>query len=62
MENPKNVAHAIWSCKLAQDVWGLCSRRLQKCIIEEKPFKEVFTYLCSYMNEEELEEIVVTTQ
>lgn len=61
LDNTANVAHALWSCNSAQDVWGLCSWRFQKSITEEKLFREVLEFFFN-MSQEELEEFAVTAQ
>lgn len=53
----RTVTHALWSCILAQDVWGSCSKRFQKGLVMEKPFKDVLSYLFSILNEEEIEDL-----
>lgn len=60
--NPKFVSHIVWSCSSVQDIWGLSSRRIQKCRIEESSFREILDHLFFYITDEELAEIAMKTQ
>ncbi|XP_042944554.1 uncharacterized protein LOC122278431 [Carya illinoinensis] len=57
---PEFVIHALWSCKSAQDVWSSCSRRLQKCSVDETSFQNFLSYFFSTIPKEIPDEVAVT--
>ncbi|KAG7941775.1 hypothetical protein I3843_16G063500 [Carya illinoinensis] len=57
----ESIEHALWECKAARDVWGMCSRKLQKSYISNQTFKELLFSLLDTAEEEILIEMAVMT-
>ncbi|XP_042979990.1 uncharacterized protein LOC122310179 [Carya illinoinensis] len=62
LNDTKTVSHALWSCKAAQDVWYLNSRRLQKLSISEKSFRDLLELMLDQLSLEESCEVAVTSK
>ncbi|XP_042988729.1 uncharacterized protein LOC122316264 [Carya illinoinensis] len=45
--------HALWSCVSVQDVWSLCSRKLQKGVVRDYDFKELWSHMISALDSKE---------
>ncbi|XP_035547375.1 uncharacterized protein LOC118348911 [Juglans regia] len=60
LAEPETAIHTLWSCRAAKDVWGSCSRRLQKCGMEGSTFQQLLTQFFSSKPAEVLEEIAIT--
>ncbi|KAG6642613.1 uncharacterized protein LOC122276927 [Carya illinoinensis] len=59
-QEPESVMHALWSCNSVQDVWGVSLRKLQKGVVMENNFKELWTLLIADLESEELVEFAAT--
>ncbi|XP_042950258.1 uncharacterized protein LOC122282367 [Carya illinoinensis] len=59
-QEPESVMHALWSCTLVQDVWGLSLRKLQKRLVMESSFKELWVHLLSVLEDDELDAFAAT--
>jgi hypothetical protein len=51
----ESVSHIIWECQLAQDVWGGCSRKLQKMACRGRGFTFVFEKMVDTCDKKEME-------
>ncbi|XP_041016184.1 uncharacterized protein LOC121258707 [Juglans microcarpa x Juglans regia] len=60
--HPESVAHALWTCSVAQDVWSMGSRRMQKLCMQDGSFKEIFMPVLIQLYPLELIEIAVTAK
>ncbi|XP_018805650.1 uncharacterized protein LOC108979433 [Juglans regia] len=57
---PESVIHALWSCVAVQDVWGICSRKLQKMKVRFHSFKDLLSHLESEVSEGDFEVFATT--
>ncbi|KAF5477294.1 hypothetical protein F2P56_003944 [Juglans regia] len=58
----ESVQHVLWSCEAAKDVWSQCSKKLQKCSISSFSMITFFETLTEALNQEELQEFVITAR
>ncbi|KAF5470606.1 hypothetical protein F2P56_011110 [Juglans regia] len=57
--HPESVAHALWTCLAAQDVWSMSFRRIQKLCMQDGSFKEILMPMLDQLSLLELIEIAV---
>ena len=51
----ESVIHVLWTCPAAQDVWGACDMRIQKCQSVGRDFQSIFAALAERCSLEEVE-------
>jgi hypothetical protein len=59
---PETVSHALRSCSAASAVWRECPPRIQKCVIVDDCFLNIFNQLQGKFGMEELQVIVITAR
>lgn len=62
LNSPESISHALGSCKAAQVVWSLGSRRLQKSSVTDGPFKEVLEQILIKLSPKEICEVALCGQ
>ncbi|XP_042968927.1 uncharacterized protein LOC122301581 [Carya illinoinensis] len=55
----ENVAHALWNCSSAMDVWSQTQSGLQKCSFRYANFRELVEALMSHYDQDSLEKFVI---
>ena len=55
MREDETVAHVCWGCPAANDVWGGCKIKLQKCNIGGSDFSQIFQEVVSRCDRAEVE-------
>ncbi|KAF5480971.1 hypothetical protein F2P56_001672 [Juglans regia] len=60
--HPETVSHALWMCKVVQNVWNISSRRIQKSKTEEAPFYDLLSNLLSTLPPEEHTKLAITAK
>lgn len=52
----ETVAHVLWECPLARNVWALCQGKVQKCPNTVQDFFSLFTMLVDRFSRQEIEQ------
>ena len=50
----ESVAHVLWQCGVAQDIWAGSIRKIQKSLIGHSDFNQLVAILTQRLTEEEL--------
>jgi hypothetical protein len=56
------VSHVLWNCPAATDVWSVSPPRIQKCIVIEDSFLNIFSELHGHFEEDEMQLIALTAR
>ncbi|XP_042950308.1 uncharacterized protein LOC122282422 [Carya illinoinensis] len=59
LQENQTTEHILWECTAAIDVWGECSKKIQKSRISHKSLKELMVEMFLKLNKEEMEELEV---
>jgi hypothetical protein len=51
----ETISHILWSCPSSSDVWGACSKKIQKCSIAAMDFTQMLGQLLVKMEKEDIE-------
>lgn len=62
LREDESTFHMAWSCPAVQDLWGQCSRFLQKRSFPPMSFKELWFLLCNSADMEILEEFAMVSR
>jgi hypothetical protein len=62
MRMEEAVGHACWDCPAAQDVWGGCRGKLQKCGTEGRDFVQIFEEVSQRCDKDEVELFAVVSR
>lgn len=54
LQHIESIKHAIWECESIRDVWGMCTRQLQKRSIGDQSFRDLMTSLMEDLREDAL--------
>ncbi|KAF5442887.1 hypothetical protein F2P56_035499 [Juglans regia] len=60
--HPETVSHVLWTCKAAQDVWSISSRRIQKSKTEVASFNDLLSNLLSTLPPEDHTRLAFTAK
>jgi hypothetical protein len=61
-QRQETVIHVLWECQSARDVWGCCSRGLQKRHSQEDDFLKLVENLTAVISKEDLGLFAVTAK
>jgi hypothetical protein len=59
---PETVCHVLWNCPAASDVWLECPSRIQKNVVVEDSFLNIFQQLYDKFEAEDLQFIAITAR
>lgn len=59
LQENETTEHILWECTAASDVWGQCSKKIQKSRVSHKSLKELMVEMFLKLNKEEMEELAV---
>ncbi|XP_059454900.1 uncharacterized protein LOC132185097 [Corylus avellana] len=59
---PETVRHVLWNCPPASGVWLECPARIQKCIVVEDSFLNIFQQMRDKFGMKDLQFIVITAR
>jgi hypothetical protein len=61
-EGTETVCHALWNCPTALDVWLECPSRIQKSVVVEDSFLNIFQQMHDKFDVEDLQFIAITAR
>jgi hypothetical protein len=58
----ETLAHILWSCPSAKDLWMECNPRIHKCTSDEVDFIYIMTQLMERLNDEQMQLVVTVAR
>jgi hypothetical protein len=58
----ESIAHILWNCLLAKDVWLECNSRIHKCTSYEMDFINIMAKLMEIFNDEQMTLVVTVAR